>query len=228
MKKTFIALLLTCFVLTSYGQDEKIAIGLRGGLNIASISNTGSASASFGGYGSSVKYKSRLAPHFGVYSEIKFNDFISLQPEVLFSMKGYKYESSSSGGGSSSEYTLDAGLNYIDIPLQLRFNFGKGFHLLGGPSFSILMSAKAKSESTVTSGGSTVTTKETDTDKEGLNTMDVGVYIGVGYQLDMGLNFAIRWARGFSNLYEDDGSTVTIHQSNNVFQFTVGYNLLKF
>src|SRR5690606_12608379 len=97
MKKPFIALVLSCFLYTAYGQDEKINIGIKAGVNFASVSEAGGASGSFGANGASYTNKTVILFHAGGYSEIRVNDFFSVQPELLFSMKG---------GGNESKVTL--------------------------------------------------------------------------------------------------------------------------
>ena len=222
MKKTFIALVLSCFLVTAYGQDKKISIGARAGLNIANISNSGSGNITLGNSSASSKNTSKLLFHVGGYSEIKVNDFFSVQPELIFSMKGGGYESKSSSFGNSSEFTESLTLSYLEIPILARFNFGKGFNVIAGPHFGFLMGAKYKSKSVSTSGSTSTTVETESTDKDGLNSFEPGVNVGVGYQLENGLNFGVRWVRGFNSIYENSN----YNRSNNVFQFTVGFSFL--
>lgn len=203
MKTKLIILGVLFFAISNvYAQDEKILIGIKGGLNIASISNNGGGSTvTFGSTTSSYKNKVKFLPHAGAYAELKINDFFSVQPELLFSMKGYGSESKvSSGPSNSSEYKGSLVLSYIDIPVQARFNLGKGFHLLAGPYIGILLAAKSKDESTVISGSTKVMEESTSTSKSGLQTTDVGVYIGAGYELESGLSFGLRWCKGFTDI----------------------------
>jgi hypothetical protein len=225
MKHTLaIFTLVFCIMTNTYAQDEKIKLGIKGGLNIASISNTGSGSASYGGYSSSVKNNARLLPHLGVYSEFKFSEIFSLQPELLFSMKGSSIVSKATSPGSSSEYTNKIGLSYLDIPVQLRFNISK-FHILVGPYVGFLLAANSKSKSEVINGSSKVVSESKSTSKDGLRSTDAGIYIGGGYEFDNGLNLGLRWCRGFSDIYEASNSS---NNSNSVIQFSIGYKLAGF
>jgi len=216
--------ILSCVFGNAYAQDEKISLGVKGGLNIASISNSGSAKVSTGFGGASSKNKSRLLFHLGGYSEIKVNDFFSVQPELLFSMKGGGSEAKSSVLGNSYEDKSTITLSYLDIPVLARFNFGKGFNLVVGPYLGFLVAAKYKSESISTVGGTTNTVKNEGSDKDGFNTVEGGINLGVGYQMENGLNFAVRWVRGFGSIYD----VSSYNRSNNVFQFSVGFDLAKF
>lgn len=209
----------------SYSQD--VFIGGLGGVNIATLTNLGSASASFGGSSSSVTNKPLILPHVGGYAEIKISEVFSVQPELLFSMKGYASESKSSGGGTSTEVDNKVTLSYIDIPVQARFNFGEGFYILGGPYVGIMLTAKSKSTSVVDNGSTVVETESTSSDKDGLNTTDFGMFLGAGYQMESGLFFGARWCRAFNSVIDYSGSPVIINtnNSNSVFQFTVGYGI---
>ena len=216
----------------TYAQDGKITLGVRAGLNIASISNKGDASVNAFGSSSSVKTSPKFLPHLGLFSEIKLSDdgFFSLQPELLFSMRGYSYKAKASSGSSSSQTDIDLVTSYIDIPLQLKFNFGKGFYVMAGPYVGFLLTATSKTKTKVVNGSTSSTTEDKDTSKDGLNTMDAGMYLGAGYQLESGLSFAVRWCRGFSDI-NDYGSTtplIRVKNSNNIFQFSVGFRLKSF
>jgi len=207
---------------TTNAQDEKISLGVKGGLNIATISGLNSASSSWGGTSASNSNSPRLLPHLGVYSEIKIASILSFQPEILFSMKGYHQNSKSSSGTSSSEYDSKVTLSYIDIPLQLRFNLGKGFNILAGPYVGFLVGASGKSTSTATVNGTSSKSTSTVSSTDGFNKTQIGLNLGVGYQFDMGLSIGATWNKGFSQVYENATNT------SNVFQISVAYRLAKF
>jgi hypothetical protein len=228
MKNTIIILAtIFCMMHNLYAQD-KINIGVKGGINIASMSNVGSASASFGSSSSSNKNKPRILPHFGIYSEIKVNDVFSFQPELLFSMKGYSNEAKAINGftSSSSETNNKLALSYIDIPLQMRFNFNK-FHILAGPYIGFLVAATYKTNSEVIIGSSSSKSESKSTSKENFNSPEAGIYLGAGYELENGLSFGARWCRGLSDV-TDNNSTAGNNNSNSVFQISLGYKLASF
>ena len=83
-----------------------------------------------------------LSYHAGGFAEIDFNKKWGIQPEVLFNQ---------TTGRRSSFNTLYASvanpngsekfkLNYLSIPLLLRYNVGSLLSLNAGPQFSILLS----------------------------------------------------------------------------------------
>jgi hypothetical protein len=211
-------LLIMPMAFKTYSQDEKINLGVKGGLNIATLSGLSSASASYGGSSSSTSNSPELLPHLGVYSEFKLGNVLSFQPEILFSMKGYHSKSTSTVGSNSSTYETNVRLSYIDIPLQLRFNLGKGFNILAGPYVGFLVGANSKSTSTANN----VTSTSTDKTTTAFNKTQIGLNLGVGYQFDMGLGIAATFNKGFSKVYENFTNT------SNVFQISLSYRLAKF
>lgn len=61
---------------------------------------------------------------------------------------------------------------------------------------------------------------ESDDFKDEMETVDFGLNIGAGYQLENGLLFNARYCYGLSNIVKDAGDE---WYKNNVFQFSVGY-----
>lgn len=227
MKNTIIIFAIAfCMMQNLYSQDN-INIGLKGGLNIASITNTGGSGSSSNFAGSySVKNRPRLLPHFGLYSEFKINEIFSFQPELLFSMKGYSNKTEYISGGYSVENHYKLTLSYIDIPLQMRFNVSK-FHFLVGPYVGFLAGASSTYKSEVVNGPLQGISKSKSTSKVGLNSPEAGIYLGGGYELDNGLSLGIRWCRGFSDIIGNNNNAGS-NNSNSVFQFSLGYKLASF
>lgn len=163
MKKGFyMVLLLGAIVSTGFAQIG-ISKGLMGGLNLAT---TGGADVS-----SDVKSTTGYAA--GVFLELNIPGPFSIEPEALYSIKGSKKE--------LTRVTFTATSTYIDVPVLVKYYFPspvvKPF-LFAGPSYSILLSAKQKTE------GAGITTTEVDI-KDATRTNDLGAVVGVG------LNFSL-------------------------------------
>jgi len=141
----------------------------------------------------------------GAVANFAVNDMFSVQPEVLFSQKGSK-----SGDVKSN-------LNYIDVPVMVKVNTGdngSGLFFELGPQFGLLMSAKA------TDGDESIDIKDLS------NTFDFGYAAGLGYQLESGLNFGLRYNGGITNVTKEIdllGTTVQPKSRNSAFQLSVGY-----
>ncbi len=76
-------------------------------------------------------YGSKIGLIIGVAVEIPImGELLSVQPELLFHQKGFKYKWKSGGEMEEYNYTL----NYIELPILAKVKFGK-FYAVAGPSF---------------------------------------------------------------------------------------------
>ncbi|MGQ0829789.1 MAG: porin family protein [Bacteroidota bacterium] len=212
MKK--VLLIIAMITLSVVATNAQVAIGIKAGLNGASVSNVKSNNNT---NGVTEKSKIKLGGQFGAYANIKFGDLLGFQPEVLFSMKGYRYESTSANSSVKQSVTL----NYIDIPLQLRVNPTKSFYILVGPYIGILAGASATTESTTTVpffGTTTQTSKSSSTN--GLKPMDFGAVAAIGLKAENGFTMGLNYSRGFVTIYENDSNSANV---NSVFALFVGF-----
>jgi hypothetical protein len=104
---------------TVYAQQ---AIGIKGGVNIASLSG-------FEG-------RSRISAHGGVFLHHTINKNWCFQPELLYSGEGQRYLS----GGV--ERTL--ALSYLQLPLMIQYYPAPQIYFEAGPQFGVLVSAQDK------------------------------------------------------------------------------------
>jgi hypothetical protein len=191
MKK--ILSLLTLLSVISVGvYAQGISGGLKLGMNLANQSISSSE------YGFTASPSFRPSIHAGGYLTIMLSEKLGVQPEVLYSGQGYKQN-----GGTLA-------MDYITVPVVVRYNFTSLFSVHLGPQIGVLMSAKAKQDSG-------------DTDlKDSFKGSDVGVAAGVGIDLPMGVNFGFRFVKGFTNIMEDSDE---VKYKNYNLQFSVGYKL---
>ena len=98
------------------------AIGIKGGVNIASLSG-------FEG-------RSRINAHGGVFLHHTINKNWCFQPELLYSGEGQRYMS----GGV--ERTL--ALGYLQLPLMIQYYPAPQVYFEAGPQFGLLLSAQDK------------------------------------------------------------------------------------
>ncbi len=98
------------------------AVGIKGGVNIASLSG-------FEG-------RSRISAHGGVFLHHTINKNWCFQPELLYSGEGQRYMS----GGV--ERTL--ALGYLQLPLMIQYYPAPQVYFEAGPQFGLLLSAQDK------------------------------------------------------------------------------------
>lgn len=132
MKKLILsALVLMLF--TTVSQAQGIRLGLKAGANLNKIS------------GQSFNDGFDLSYHAGGFLEIDLNKKWGVQPELLWNQTSSKPSSFNTVYASTTSInpTLDAltaiKLDYLSVPLLLRYNVGGMFTLLAGPQFSILI-----------------------------------------------------------------------------------------
>lgn len=181
------------------GAPVGLSKGIKGGLNFANYRGSDVSGTS-----------SRKTLVVGGFVKINLLNIIALQPEVLYSGKGAKVETSSS--------KITDKIAYLEIPILLRVNtINAGVlkaGLIGGPSFAFRLSAKRTTEANGQSN-------ETDL-KDVIKSNDVGAVIGIGVDLGAGvisLVGDIRYTLGLSSI---DDSSSNLDIKNGVLSTMVG------
>lgn len=188
MKK--LLLTLASLATLSFASNAQLNFAPVAGLNLANLTTDSDGDDS----------QTKLGVHLGAVVNYSFNDRFSVEPGVLFSMKGAK------GDG---DYSVN--LNYIEVPVNAIYTFPMGLMIHAGPYLGLLMSAKQKA------GGA-----EADI-KDFTQTIDFGLNAGVGYKLPMGLFARAQFGYGASNINKD----LPGKASNTVVGITLGYYLRK-
>lgn len=179
-------------VLTATGANAQSGFGIRGGANFFN----------FGGEDVSENdFTNRVGFHAGVYASLLGEGPISVEPGVYYSVKG-----------SQNDDALDsrAVLDYVDVPILVRFRLGEGFNIFGGPQVSFLTNSKFEGEY----GGSTFSF-----DTDAVKGTDAGVVFGVGYNLPQGFNVQGSYDLGLTPIFEDSDADVY----NRGFKVSLGY-----
>ncbi|MBL7740608.1 MAG: PorT family protein [Chitinophagaceae bacterium] len=186
MKKTLLIVISAIFCLTAQAQ-----FGVKGGLNLA---NWGGSDAD------DEDKKALLGPYFGVFYNIKASDMFSVQPELVYSMQGVRYE--------NSGFEVKIPASYLNLTPLFRYNNPSGFFVGVGPQIGFLLSAKVKEDG------------EDDVDiKDDLKGIDFSAALAAGYELKNGFGFYVRYNHGLSQIPDEDDVKVY----NRVFQVGVRY-----
>ncbi|MFD2562170.1 porin family protein [Aquimarina rubra] len=200
IKKLLFVVLFGAVTVSATAQEEKIRFGAKAGLNLSSITGDFTDELSM-----------RTSFHVGALVEIPLSDKFALQPELMYSAQGAKYEFSEPGFTDESTIKLD----YLNIPVMAKFYPVEGFSIQAGPQLGVLLSAKDKGEDSI--GG------EYDDDiKEFISSIDLGLNFGVGYQLEAGIFFEGRYNLGLTDI-NDENTSDDFSQRNSTIQFSVGY-----
>ncbi|WP_400192354.1 porin family protein [Hymenobacter sp. B81] len=229
MKKAVFAFatLLAAAALTPSAQAQGIRLGLRAGANYSNLA---------GDLQNESTYNNKIGFLGGVMlnADLSGDGFLSLQPEVLFSQKGFEnkpteYSRTVLGAGFTEKREGKVNYNYLDVPLLLKIN-ADGFVFEAGPQFSYLLSSSNETKTirtnTVTGRSETFET-ENQNDVSGLKRSELGYAAGVGYQADNGLGLSLRYTGAFSDFVKPDngayfnGDLQNARQS--AFQLSLGY-----
>lgn len=187
MKKVLLSLALAAGI--SATANAQARIGLKAGASLTNFTGSDVSGVS-----------SKFGAHGGLVANFAFSDALSVQPEVLFSMKGAQ-------NPDDSKDKLN--LNYIDVPVMLQYN-ADGLFFEAGPQIGFLASAK-----------STDGTNDVDV-KEAFKSVDFGYAVGLGYKLETGPMIGLRYNGGITSAFKDVfGTSVKAH--NSAFQLYVGY-----
>ncbi len=194
-------LLIVIISLLSFGgtqAQEFFNFGVKGGVNFATLT---------GDDADELDAKMKTGFHLGVLAEIMISDKFGIQPEVLYSSQGAKSDASVFEEFGDVDVTLK--LDYVAVPVMLKYFVSPGFSLEAGPQFSFL----SKSEIEAEFGGET----ETEDLKDDTESFDLGAALGVGYGLPQGFLVQARYVMGFSDVYTDADA------KNSVIQLSVGW-----
>ena len=159
-------------VISTIGFGQSVSTGIKVGLNFATVG---------GEYTNGLDLQSITAFNAGVFAKFDLLDLLALQPELLYTMKGYKLaETSIPMFGNIS---VTGNISYLEIPvlLKLRIPFSSfgiiKTNIFAGPEVAFKLSAKAKNEI----NGQPSQTQ----DIPNTNSTDFGVIFGAGADIDL-------------------------------------------
>ncbi|MDH7445596.1 porin family protein [Aquimarina sp. 2201CG14-23] len=143
----------------------------------------------------------RVRIHLGAVIEYPISQKFFLQGELLYSSQGYKIDIS----GVEQKISL----NYITLPIIAKIHITTPISLETGPQFSLL--------STV----SNEDVPDNDPFFDAFNDFDFSWAFGVGYKLESGMFFQLRYNLGITNI--NDTGVINVTNRNSIAQLSIGY-----
>jgi hypothetical protein len=185
---------------------EKFSFGIKAGANLSNVWDE---------QGEDFVADSKLGAVGGVFFAVPIGEYLGVQPEILFSQKGFKGEGSLLG----FPYTFTRTTSYLDVPLLVQFKPIKGFALLAGPQFSYLLKEK-----NVYTFGSNSSEQENAFSNEDLRNNILGFIVGA----ELTVSSVIISARAGWDFQTNNKNSVstTPRYKNQLLQLTVGYNFV--
>ncbi|MGB4704314.1 MAG: porin family protein [Candidatus Saccharicenans sp.] len=172
-----------------------IHFGLKGGLSLANIK---SDPPTFEGF----EWKTKQGIAGGASLEIGLIKGFSLQPEILYVQKGAKITANIEG----IDITLKANIDYIEIPLLLKYNLISGGLTIPSVYAGPFIGFNRKAEFVISAPGYP---EEREDIKDEIKSTEYGLVFGVGLTQKLGLfrvTLDARYDLGLSNIYEgEDG-----------------------
>lgn len=188
MKKIILAVILAAGA-TFSANAQKVSFGVKGGLSLAKLTDFD-------------RSKTRPSIYLGAYAKIGLDKNWAIQPELLYSGQGNKYEDV-----FRIDYTTKLG--YINVPVMVQYHIVEEFFLEAGPQLGFLTGAHTKAD------------KVSIDIKDDMKGVDFGLGFGLGYQFDMGLGVSARYMFGLSKVYDISN----IDHKNSVAQIGVFYRI---
>ena len=171
--------------------------------------------------------------HGGGYVLYKFTEKIGARAEALVSYISTNVtnttEISAFIANNKTERNDKTNYTYISVPLMANYGLGKHFSFQLGPQFSFMSSYKDNYDMTNTTTYTSfffsqppTTTKSsgTNSDMSVIHKWDIAAAGGAIYQMNMGLNFGVRYIRGLNSI---NSNTSSIAEKWNIIQVSIGY-----
>ncbi len=171
--------------------QQRPRAGIKGGLNAANL------------YSDDVDDKNiRYGFHAGVYAQILSSDVFAIQPEVNYSGKGLKFETS---GLIDQETKFN--LDYIDVPVLAVFKLGEVAEIHAGPYISYLVGASIKTKGDLGNDFN-------DIDRDNFENWDWGLAGGIGFNVSA-VQIGARYNLGLREIAKSNGAKSMLGDAKN-------------
>lgn len=201
-----IFLLAVAFTLAAVNsQAQETVFGLKGGANFSNLTLENNNDENI-----------LTGFHVGGWVSLPLSEQFSIQPELLYSTKGTRWEVQESAMSADARVKLD----YLEIPVNLVYNLARDVDFQVGPYVGLLLNSKA--EASLSSGSGSVMAFE-DLDKSNFKSADFGLQGGMRFALKP-LYLGFTYKLGLSEV-ADSGNARTFFgdASNRSIQVFVGY-----
>lgn len=188
---------------TSTDNREKLIFGLKLGLNLSNV---------YDDQGENFEADAKFGIATGAFLSLPIGKYFGVQPEILFSQKGFQGSGSLLGGN----YSFTRTTNFIDVPILFALKPVEVLTILVGPQYSYLM----KQTDVFANGIGTVEQEkefENDNIRKNILSFSVGADINLGH-----MAIGLRSCWDLQNNH-GDGTSSTPRYKNIWYQATIGY-----
>jgi hypothetical protein len=201
------AIIISTAIASSYAQKARdvFSLGIKVGSNYSNVFDSrGDQFVAEGKYG--------LAA--GAFLSLPIGKFIGIQPEMIYSEKGFK----ATGSFLGTNYSATRTTTYIDVPILLAVKPTNFLTILAGPQYSFLIKQNNNFTSTLASAD-----REKIFDNDNIRKNVLGLIGGV----DINLSSFVIGARVGVDVQNNngDGTSTTPRYKNAWYQATIGFRL---
>jgi len=199
-------ILILCLLSFPFYAQAAIGFGVKAGMNYANISGPESEN----------EWENRMALVAGAFFTFNVGKIFALQPEILYSQKGLKWDEQFQFEGKDFKATTY--MDYLDIAalakvfIPVTSNSAFRINLFAGPYVGLKLRGKLKYEW----GG-----ESAERDLEDLKSQDVGLVFGGGFDFAVGsgrLSVDARYGMSLSSISKVED------MKNQVFSVLLGYS----
>jgi hypothetical protein len=208
MKKFLLIITVALMAISVKAQErtdvrDKLLFGLKLGVNTSNI---------YDSQGQSLKTDAKLGFAAGAFLAIPIGKYLGIQPELLFSQRGFH----ASGVFIGSTYDLTRTTNFLDIPVLFAFKPSEFLTIVAGPQYSYLMK-----QTDVFTNGTTSILQEQQFENENARKNMLCFTLGADITMKQ---FVIGLRAGWDIQNNNgDGTSTTPRYKNVWYQGTIGY-----
>ena len=167
-------------------------------------------------WGKNAYHGGQLNYQAGLFMEYRFTSRFSIAPEVVFAAQGGKYEVKDYNDGDGYfDAKFTENVNYINIPVMFKYYVSPALSIDLGPQLGINVYSKY----TVESKDKHLNIKETEDQKDDTKTIDVGVGLGLTYNIAKDVFVQGRYTLGLTEVFDKSWDT----GKNGNAQIAIGY-----
>lgn len=188
-----------------YDRRENFTFGVKAGANLSNVWDS---------EGEDFDADAKLGFAAGLFVGIPIGRYIGVQPEVLFSQKGFQ----ASGTLLGTSYSYKKTTNWIDIPMHFQIKPLAFLTILVGPQVSFRVSER--NEYTF---GNNSTAQEEEFENDNIRKNMLGISTG----FDINIYHVVVSGRASWDLQNNrgDGTSTTPRYRNQFVQLTVGFKI---
>lgn len=180
MKNLLLIISLLVFTVFCFGQ-KKTSFGIKAGINMANIS--GNIESEW-----DINTESKFGFHAGFIMDVAVSEKFSVQPELLYTAQGAKFNDE----GSEGKFIH----NFISLPITAKYYIIDDLALETGPQLNYLIKAKLEESMDV---GWDSGDLEVDLTKQAPS-ISVGLNFGASYEINNKFIIGARYSLGLTNL----------------------------